>query len=61
MPITKTHDRVNINDRRIINGTDADVIQLYPMKHTFAWEAYNTGNANHWLPTEISMQLDIEQ
>lgn len=31
------------------------------MKHTFAWDAYNAGNANHWLPTEISMQKDIEQ
>ncbi len=61
MPISKTDQRVNINDRRIINGTDADVIQLYPMKHKFAWEAYNAGNANHWLPTEISMQKDIEQ
>lgn len=61
MPITKNAPRVNINDRRIINGKDADVIQLYPMKHIFAWESYNTGNANHWLPTEISMQLDIEQ
>ncbi len=61
MPIQKTDQRVNINDRRIINGKDADVIQLYPMKHTFAWDAYNAGNANHWLPTEIGMQLDIEQ
>ncbi len=61
MPITKTHQKVDINQRRIINGADADVIQLYPMKHKFAWEAYNTGNANHWLPTEISMQKDIEQ
>ncbi|HMR55033.1 MAG TPA: ribonucleotide-diphosphate reductase subunit beta [Candidatus Doudnabacteria bacterium] len=61
MPIQKTDQRININDRRIINGKDADVIQLYPMKHTFAWDAYNAGNANHWLPTEIGMQLDIEQ
>ena len=61
MPIAKNAPRVNINNRRIINGKDADVIQLYPMKHTFAWDSYNTGNANHWLPTEISMQLDIEQ
>lgn len=36
-------------------------MQLYPMRHTFAWEAYNVGNANHWLPTEISMQKDVEQ
>ncbi len=61
MPITKTTEKVDINKRRIINGADADVIQLYPMRHLFAWEAYNTGNTNHWLPTEISMQKDIEQ
>ncbi len=61
MPIKKTNEKVNINKRRIINGEDADVIQLYPMKHKFAWEYYNIGNANNWLPTEISMQKDIEQ
>lgn len=61
MPIKKTSEKVDINKRRIINGADADVIQLYPMKHTFAWEAYLAGNANHWLPTEINMQLDVEQ
>ncbi len=61
MPITKTTNKVDINARRVINGVDADVIQLYPMKHKWAWEAYNVGNANHWLPTEISMQKDIEQ
>ena len=59
--IKKTNERVDINKRRIINGADADVVQLYPMKHTFAWEAYLVGNANHWLPNEISMQRDIEQ
>jgi len=61
MPIKKTDEKVDINKRRVINGADADVIQLYPMKHTFAWDAYLAGNANHWLPTEISMQQDIEQ
>lgn len=61
MPISKTNERVNINKRRIINGEDADVIQLYPMKHAWAWTAYNVGNSNHWLPTEITMQNDIEQ
>jgi len=61
MPIHKGAAPVDINQRRIINGKDADVMQLYPMHHLFAWDAYNTGNANHWLPTEISMQQDIEQ
>lgn len=59
--IQKTTEKVDINKRRIINGADADVIQLYPMRHTFAWDAYLVGNANHWLPTEISMQKDVEQ
>lgn len=61
MPINKGAGTVDINQRRIINGADADVVQLYPMRHTFAWDAYLAGNANHWLPTEISMQRDIEQ
>jgi ribonucleoside-diphosphate reductase beta chain len=61
MAILKNAPPVDINKRRIIGGQEADVIQLYPMKHKFAWEYYNTANANHWLPTEISMQLDIEQ
>jgi ribonucleoside-diphosphate reductase beta chain len=61
MPINKGAAPVNINNRKIINGGDADVMQLYPMRHKFAWEAYMAGNANHWLPTEISMQRDIEQ
>ena len=60
MPIKMTKERPDINKRRIINGEDADVIQLYPMKHTFAWDAYLAANANHWLPTEIAMQDDIE-
>jgi ribonucleoside-diphosphate reductase beta chain len=61
MPITQNTKRVDINQRKIINGADADVIQLYPMKHAYAWETYLAANANHWLPTEISMQRDIEQ
>ncbi len=61
MPINKGAAPVNVNNRRIINGKDSDVMQLYPMRHTFAWDAYMAGNANHWLPTEIGMQKDIEQ
>lgn len=59
--IDRTAGRVDVNERKLINGVGADVVQLWPIKHKFAWDAYNVGNANHWLPTEISMQLDIEQ
>ena len=61
MPITENHNKIDINSRKMINGKDADVMQLYPMKHLYAWDAYNVGNANHWLPTEINMQRDIDQ
>jgi ribonucleoside-diphosphate reductase beta chain len=56
----KTTTRPNINDRRIINGVEGDVVQLSPIKHQFAWSAYKAGNANHWLPEEINMQKDID-
>jgi len=55
-----TDQRPNVNDRRIISGEEGDVVQLSPIKHKFAWDAYKAGNANHWLPEEISMQKDIE-
>lgn len=61
MPIVENKNKVDINSRKMINGGEADVMQLYPIKHTFAWDAYLAANANHWLPTEISMQRDIEQ
>lgn len=60
MSVKMTKKRPDVNNRRIINGEDADVVQLHPMKHNFAWDAYLAGNANHWLPTEIAMQDDIE-
>jgi len=59
-PIKRSKSRVNVNDRKIINGEEADVVQLSPMKHKWAWQAYLDANANHWLPTEIQMQRDIE-
>jgi ribonucleoside-diphosphate reductase beta chain len=59
--INRGGGRVDVNQRKLINGQGADVVQLWPIKHKFAWDAYNVGNANHWLPTEISMQSDIEQ
>ncbi|MCL4150865.1 UNVERIFIED_CONTAM: hypothetical protein GTU68_044930 [Idotea baltica] len=31
-----------------------------PLKYTWAWEHYTNGCANNWMPTEVSMQQDIE-
>jgi ribonucleoside-diphosphate reductase beta chain len=31
-----------------------------PLKYTWAWDYYNKGCSNHWMPNEISMQRDIE-
>jgi len=50
--------RIRVEDKKIING-QADVNQLVPIKYNWAWEKYNAGNANHWLPQEINMSADI--
>jgi ribonucleoside-diphosphate reductase beta chain len=60
MPITKISEQDKISKRKLING-ETDVMQLYPIKYKWAWDMYNMANANHWLPTEIGMQKDIEQ
>ncbi len=59
-PAQHTPNRVNVVDKRVINGT-TDVNQLVPFKHKWAWEKYLAQCANHWMPQEISMQRDIEQ
>lgn len=37
------------------------VNQLMPIVNKFAWDAYHKGLANFWIPTEIPMQIDIQQ
>lgn len=52
--------RVNIDEKRMIN-CQADLNQLVPIKYNWAWETYQKGCANNWMPNEISMNRDIEQ
>ena len=54
-------ERIDVNAKRLINCKAVDVNQLCPVKYTWAWEHYINGCANHWMPTEVSMQKDIEQ
>ncbi|MGE0267289.1 MAG: ribonucleotide-diphosphate reductase subunit beta [Candidatus Omnitrophota bacterium] len=55
-------DRVTVDNKRIINNDrTVDCNQLVPIKYRWAWNFYLDGCANHWMPTEISMQRDIEQ
>jgi ribonucleoside-diphosphate reductase beta chain len=53
-----TRRRVNIADKRIING-QTDVNQLVPFKYKWAWEKYLSSCANHWMPQEVNMSRDI--
>jgi ribonucleoside-diphosphate reductase beta chain len=53
------NSRINIVDKKIINGT-TDVNQLVPFKYKWAWDKYLASCANHWMPQEINMQRDIE-
>ncbi|MGA1195680.1 MAG: ribonucleotide-diphosphate reductase subunit beta [Candidatus Latescibacterota bacterium] len=47
-------------DKRLLNCKQVDVNQLMPLKYDWAWEHYLNGCANHWMPTEVPMQRDIE-
>ena len=53
-----TERRVNVADKRIING-QTDVNQLVPFKYKWAWEKYLATCANHWMPQEVNMSRDI--
>jgi len=52
--------RIRVEDKMIINSR-ADVNQLVPFKHKWAWEKYLAACANHWMPQEINMTTDIAQ
>ncbi len=55
-----SQDRINAKEKRLINCTQVDVNQLMPLKYEWAWEHYINGCANHWMPTEVPMNKDIE-
>lgn len=60
--IRMTRDRVSAENKFLINnGRTVDVNQLVPIKYQWAWHSYLDACANHWMPTEVSMQRDIEQ
>jgi len=52
--------RINVEDKRLLNCKQVDVNQLMPLKYKWAWEHYLNGCNNNWLPSEVSMQQDIE-
>lgn len=52
--------RINANAKRLLNCLQVDVNQLMPLKYKWAWEHYSNGCANHWMPTEVPMNKDIE-
>src|SRR6185436_8896464 len=55
-------ERMTASNKRIINNDrTVDCNQLVPIKYKWAWSCYLDGCANHWMPTEVSMQRDIEQ
>ena len=55
-----TENRVQVDQKRLINCDQVDVNQLMPLKYKWAWEHYLNGCANHWMPTEVPMGKDIE-
>lgn len=43
------------------NDDATGVNQILPHKNKWAWDLFIRGCANNWMPTEISMQMDIKQ
>jgi ribonucleoside-diphosphate reductase beta chain len=52
--------RIEASEKRLINCHQVDVNQLMPLKYKWAWEHYINGCNNHWMPTEVPMNKDIE-
>ncbi|MDH3644679.1 MAG: ribonucleotide-diphosphate reductase subunit beta [Gammaproteobacteria bacterium] len=52
------YQRVTVDQKRMINCR-ADLNQLVPFKYDWAWQKYQDGCANHWMPQEINMTADI--
>ncbi len=52
--------RIEAGEKRLINCHQVDVNQLMPLKYKWAWEHYINGCNNHWMPTEVPMNKDIE-
>ena len=58
--IIGSEKRIDATEKRLINCHQVDVNQLMPLKYKWAWEHYINGCANHWMPTEVPMNKDIE-
>lgn len=58
--LTGVKGRVKATEKRLINNARVDVNQLMPIKYSWAWEHYLNGCANHWMPTEVPMNQDVE-
>ena len=46
---------------QIFSKNISGVNRILPHKHKFAWDLFLKSCANNWMPTEISMQSDIQQ
>ncbi len=58
--LTGTDGRFQASEKRLINCAQVDVNQLMPIRYQWAWEHYLNGCANHWMPTEVPMNRDVE-
>ena len=55
-----TNNVLNTQSKHILNVNDADVLHVVPIKYQWAFEYWEKGCANNWMPTEVSMLKDLE-
>lgn len=56
-----TYNPMKDKTGELLTKNVACVGRILPHKHKYAWELFLSSCANNWMPTEISMQQDIQQ
>ena len=60
-PNDSNTNAADINKRRVINGPDDGLMQISPLKHPWAVDAFKKMVQNNWTPEEVPMGEDVEQ
>ena len=60
-PSYSNTNAADINKRRVINGPDDGLMQISPLKHPWAVDAFKKMVQNNWTPEEVPMGEDVEQ
>jgi ribonucleoside-diphosphate reductase beta chain len=47
--------------KRVVGGRETMTFNLLPLKYGWAYDLYQSMEANHWEPEDVPMQRDVQQ